>query len=215
VFSFPCFRRGLPGATADLCMILSSTFDVELLKYDSSAARVLLFPGVKGAPACRPSFVGLLSAEKFSFMAFSKAVGRSLAPGGFCFLLGLPCGVDTGVMKLFRLGVFGLSLNWSLERAWREGAAKVVSFFPPCEEGKRLLRKFDIVDWAQLRGGKGLAVYSEAGVADDRALQRARGSKKSSVSRFQLLGNNLGRAERRDLRRLKDVELEEDLPGPW
>jgi hypothetical protein len=86
-------------------------FDVELLKMESSAASTLLFPGDSGVTACRPSFVGLPSADVLSFMAFSKAVGRSFAPGGFCFLLGLPCGVDAGVMKLLRLGVFGLSLN--------------------------------------------------------------------------------------------------------
>jgi hypothetical protein len=120
-------------------MILSSIFDVELLKYESSPANALPFPGDKGVPASRPNFVGLPRVEELSFMAFSKAVGRSLAPGGFCFLLGLPCGVATGVMKLLRVGVLGRSLNWSLE-----GAGRGVSLFPPCEEGKRLLRKLDI-----------------------------------------------------------------------
>lgn len=115
MFSFPCLRNGLPGGTADLCMILSSTFPDELPKYDSSIAKVLLLPGDNGVPACdRPSFVGLPNVDVgLIFIAFSKANGRSLAPGGFRFLLGLPCGVDTGVMKLFLLGVFGLSLKAS------------------------------------------------------------------------------------------------------
>ena len=106
VFSFPCFRRGLPGDTADLWIMLSSTLPDELAKYESSIVKALLFPGDNGVPACRPDFDGLPGA---SFMAFSKAIGRSFAPGGFCFLLGLPWGVDTGVMKLLRFGVFGLS----------------------------------------------------------------------------------------------------------
>jgi hypothetical protein len=92
-------------------MMLSSIFVAELPKYESSPANVLLFPGDNGVPACRPSFEGLPSVEELSVIALSKAVGKSLAPGGFCFLLGLPCGVETGVMKLFRVGVFGLSPN--------------------------------------------------------------------------------------------------------
>lgn len=120
MFSFPCFRKGLPGETADLCMILSSTLPDALPKYESSIAKALLFPGDRGVPACdRPSFVGLPKVVVgLIFIAFSNATGRSLAPGGFRFLLGLPCGVDTGVVKLFLLGVLGLSLKASfwLER---------------------------------------------------------------------------------------------------
>jgi len=111
VFSFPCFRSGLPGETADvLCIMLSSMLPGELAKYESSIAIALLLPGDNGVPACeRPPFVGEPKVFVVSFIEFSKAVGRSLAPGGFCFLLGLPCGVDTGVMKLFLFGVLGLS----------------------------------------------------------------------------------------------------------
>ena len=64
--------------------------------------------------AGRPIFVGLPELAGASFKAFSKAIGRSLAPGGFDFLLGLPCGVETGVMKLLRFGVLGLSTKPSL-----------------------------------------------------------------------------------------------------
>jgi hypothetical protein len=32
-------------------------------------------------------------------MALSKTLGRSLAPGGNCFLLGLPVGVCAGLVK--------------------------------------------------------------------------------------------------------------------
>lgn len=44
-----------------------------------------------------------------SFIALSKAEGRSFAPGGATFLLGLPCGVETGEIQLFLEGVEGLS----------------------------------------------------------------------------------------------------------
>ena len=49
-------------------------------------------------------------------------------------------------MKLFLLGVFGLSLKTSvwLERVWRGGGGtgRILSCFPPA---KRLVTKFDIV----------------------------------------------------------------------
>lgn len=42
-------------------------------------------------------------------MAFSNAVGKSLAPGGTVLLLGLPCGVLVGLRKLLvvLVGVVG------------------------------------------------------------------------------------------------------------
>ena len=41
-------------------------------------------------------------------MALSKVVAKSLAPGGAVFLLGLPCGVLVGLIKLLvALGVAG------------------------------------------------------------------------------------------------------------
>jgi hypothetical protein len=101
-------------------------------------------------PACeRPVFVGLPKVFGVSFIELSKATGRSLAPGGFRFLLGLPCGVETGVMKLFRFGVFGRSLlkaSFWLERVCRGGGGTgmILSCFPPCEEGKRLVMKLDM-----------------------------------------------------------------------
>lgn len=136
--------------TADLCMILSSAFVVALPKYPSSTANALLFPGDNGVPACdRPPFVGLPKPPGASFMAFSKATGRSTAPGGALFLLGLPCGVWTGVMKLFLEGVLGRSLKVSfwLERVWRGGGGtgRMPSCFPPWEEGKRFVMKLDIL----------------------------------------------------------------------
>jgi len=60
-------------------------FEEELPKYDSSTVNALLFPGANG-----PLFVELHKVVGVSFMLFSKAMGRSLAPGGFLFLLGLP-----------------------------------------------------------------------------------------------------------------------------
>jgi len=95
---------------ADLCMILSSTLPEEFAKYESSTAIALLFPGDNGVPVCwRLGFVRLPKVVEVIFRAFSNATGRSLAPGGFCFLLGLPWGVETGVIKLLRFGVFGRS----------------------------------------------------------------------------------------------------------
>jgi hypothetical protein len=91
VFSCPCLRRGLLGDTADLCMMLSSTLPVALPKYESSTAKALLFPGDNGMLAWeRVFFAGLPKVVGAIFMAFSNAVGRSFAPGGFRFLLGLP-----------------------------------------------------------------------------------------------------------------------------
>ena len=102
-------------------------------------------------PACeRPPFVGLPKVLGVSFRELSKATGRSLAPGGFRFLLGLPCGVETGVMKLFRFGVFGCSLlkdSFWLERVCRGGGGTgmILSCFPPCEEGNKLVMKLDMM----------------------------------------------------------------------
>ena len=120
MFSFPCFLNGLPGDIADLCKMLSSLFPEALPKYESSTANELALPGDNGVP--RPLLDGLPRVNGVMvgviFIEFSKATGRSIAPGGFRLLPGLPCGVDTGVMKLFRLGVPGRSLKGSfwLER---------------------------------------------------------------------------------------------------
>ena len=146
VFSFPCFLNGLPGDMADLCRMLSSVLPVP--KYESSAVKALLFPGERGAP--RALFVGLPNALVVSFIALSKAIGRSWAPGGCDFLLGLPCGVETGVMKLVRFGVPGTS--WLKDSIWlvrvcRGGrrVGELLSFLLPCEEGNRLVMKLDIL----------------------------------------------------------------------
>lgn len=48
----------------------------------------------------RPSLTGLSRPPALSLRALSNAAGRSLAPGGTIFLLGLPCGVASGSMKL-------------------------------------------------------------------------------------------------------------------
>jgi hypothetical protein len=42
-----------------------------------------------------------------SFMALSKTLGKSYAPGGCWCLLGLPCGVCGGLVKCDREGVEG------------------------------------------------------------------------------------------------------------
>ena len=111
MFSLPCRLTGLPEGTDDFWIILSSVFPVELLKYSSTALAFGPFPGVNGLPiGTRPVFVGLLKLAGVSFIAVSKAVGSSLAPGGLRFLLGLPWGVETGFMKLLLLtGVLGRS----------------------------------------------------------------------------------------------------------
>ena len=63
-------------------------------------------------------------------------------------MLGLPCGVETGVMKLFRVGVFGRSkASFWLERVWRGGGGtgRIPSCLPPCEEGNKFVMKFDML----------------------------------------------------------------------
>ena len=69
--------------------------------------------GMLETPWGRLSLTGLskmLVAESFML---SMEVGSSFAPGGTVFLLGLPCGVLTGVVKLFGavplVGVVGRS----------------------------------------------------------------------------------------------------------
>ena len=54
-------------------------------------------------------------------MALSKTFGRSLAPGGNRFLLGLPCGVETGEVKLFCVGVWGNSYSALPDRVCSNG----------------------------------------------------------------------------------------------
>jgi hypothetical protein len=151
VFSFPCFLKGLPGETEDLWIIDSSAFIVDDPKYDSSTAKVLLFPGDSGvSPPCwQLNLVGLPKVAGANFKALSKATGRSIAPGGLRLLLGLPCGVCTGVIKLFLVGVLGRSLKvsfWS-PRVWRGGggAGKLISCFPLWEDVNRFAMKLDML----------------------------------------------------------------------
>ena len=65
-------------------------------------------------------------------------------------MLGLPCGVEMGVMKLVRPGVVGASC-WKdsiwLVRVCRGGGrvGELLSFLLPCEEGNRLVMKLDIL----------------------------------------------------------------------
>ena len=64
-------------------------------------------------------------------------------------MLGLPCGVDTGLMKLFLLGVLGLSPPYPsfwLERVCSGGGAagRPPSLFFPGEPAKRFAMKPDI-----------------------------------------------------------------------
>src|SRR3954451_24107431 len=78
----------------------------------------LLLPGDNGATLCgRLSFTGVSKALGGLIFMPCKATGSSLAPGGTVLLLGLPCGVLAGVMKLFRVGV--------------EGRASTLSCFAP------------------------------------------------------------------------------------
>lgn len=56
-----------------------------------------------------------------NFIAFSKALGRSFAPGGNCFLLGLPEGVCVGLVKPFCVGVEGRSKYSFPERVCKSG----------------------------------------------------------------------------------------------
>lgn len=51
--------------------------------------------------------MGLSRTLELSFKWLSRACGRSCAPGGNVLLLGLPCGVLAGSMKLFLTGVDG------------------------------------------------------------------------------------------------------------
>ena len=71
--------------------------------------------------------------------AFSNAEGRSCAPGGFVFLLGLPCDVLMGLRKLSDLeeGVAGRGLLASL-------AVPLFFSFPP---GKKLDMKLAMADY--------------------------------------------------------------------
>lgn len=132
-------------------------------KYDSSAGgSVLLFPGLRGRVEAL-SLVGLSSAAGVSFMAASKAEGRSIAPGGLRFLDGLPWGVWVGVMKLARVvavGVVGRSGYVSLweVRVWRGGGGAGRSSddeagFPAWELAKRFAMKLDIAGWRCEVGG--------------------------------------------------------------
>ena len=91
---------------APLWMTLSST-----LTLDSSRGWALLLVGESGVvmTLCgRVSLRGASVALALRFRPCSKAEGRSWAPGGIVFLLGLPWGVVVGSMKLLCLvGVVG------------------------------------------------------------------------------------------------------------
>lgn len=94
---------------------------------------MLLLPGERGVIMAvwgRPSFIGLSSTLGGWIFMLSNATGSSLAPGGTVFLLGLPWGVLTGVMKLF-LVLIGV-----------EGRASVLSPLPP---GKKFAMKLAMV----------------------------------------------------------------------
>ena len=56
-----------------------------------------------------------------SLRALSKAAGSSCAPGGIVFLLGLPWGVLTGVMKLLVPPFVGVPVGSTLSLPWEEG----------------------------------------------------------------------------------------------
>lgn len=72
---------------------------------------VLALPGESGATTLcgRVSLMGVSTPGEFRFIAVSKTVGRSWAPGGIVFLLGLPSGVLRGLMKLLMLFMVGVT----------------------------------------------------------------------------------------------------------
>ena len=83
VFSLFDCRVGLPRI--EVCS-LKMTLSSKLLTLSSAMGRLFLF-GEFGVSCWRPPLVGLVG---MSFMALSKILGRSFAPGGILFLLGLP-----------------------------------------------------------------------------------------------------------------------------
>lgn len=115
VFSLLWPLGGLPAAEVPLWMML---FSIE--GEPSSMICRLVLPvdrGMLEPPWGRLSLTGLskmLVAESFML---SMDVGSSFAPGGTVFLLGLPCGVLMGVVKLFAtdplVGVVGRSSGLS------------------------------------------------------------------------------------------------------
>lgn len=108
MFSCMWLLRGLPPCVAFLWTRLCPTADGP-----SSKCCTLLLPGDNGAATLcgRPSLTGLsrmpMPGGAASFRPSKAAVGRSWAPGGTVRLLGLPCGVLTGVVKLVLIGVEG------------------------------------------------------------------------------------------------------------
>ena len=74
-----------------------------------------------------------------SFMAFSNTFGRSLAPGGSLFLLGLPWGVEKGEVNPICVGVCGLSEYSFPDRVCKGGGGigmlKAGLLDPPREGG--------------------------------------------------------------------------------
>lgn len=110
MFSLPCLRVGLPGAPAFAsCPPNGSCSD---LLGEADPCALLCNAFVLGCPA-----VGR------SFNALEKTSGRSNAPGGIRFLLGLPVGVSAGEIQPLRscCGVPGVSLTSFAERVWRSG----------------------------------------------------------------------------------------------
>lgn len=103
---------------------------------------MLLFVGDRGVPLWgRPSLTAGLSRDTgLSFRALSKALERSLAPGGIVFLLGLPWGVAAGVRKEFLVGVPGRSETGDLPS------------FALCE-GNMLDRKLAMTDFIANEAG--------------------------------------------------------------
>lgn len=101
-----------------LLELLPLLLPLSLVGEGESGAMTLCGRGVSLTGASKPPLELELTFEltleltlepRLRFMAASKAVGRSLAPGGFVFLLGLPSGVLSGLMKLlmFMVGVTG------------------------------------------------------------------------------------------------------------
>lgn len=123
MFSFPSFV-GLPGASCGFdCITLAlKSFDLSAVNGMRSLLGELEWP----LKLSRVALVGF-PAVGASFMAFSKTSGRSCAPGGSCFLLGLPTGVAVGDTKPACVGVEGRS--WGARVCTKGGGIGILKSF--------------------------------------------------------------------------------------
>lgn len=107
---------------------------------------VLALPGESGATTLcgRVSLMGVSTPGEFRFIAVSKTVGRSWAPGGIVFLLGLPSGVLRGLMKLLMLFMVGVTGRGAASPA-RGGLSLLLLLLMLLLPGKKLDMKLAII----------------------------------------------------------------------